>query len=173
MTNYEVFEGYWKEACNSTVYYLRNSSQPVMTKEQVNDIWRRELLRNRFCCEENITHGAKRFLDGLIESDSEIGGRVLKLLEDSYLEIGCKADGVAAGAGISAVSAIIAGCAGSRSSHTGKNGNKGLSGLAVLGITAGLGIAGMSAYSGTKNTLINEFEKKSAERLEVFKRVLD
>ena len=173
MTNYEMFEGYWNEACNSTVYYLRNSSQAVMSKEQVNDIWRRELLNKRFRCEEDITHGAKRFLDGLIESNPEIGGKVLKLLEDSSLEIGCKVNGVAAGAGISAASAIIGGFAGSQGSQAGQNGKKALSGLAVLGITAGLGVAGISAYSGIKNTLINEFEKKSAERLEVFKRVLD
>ncbi len=169
MTQFEIFEGYWNEACNSTVYYLR-SAGTVIDKRQLNEIWRKELLQNRFCCTGGLTHGAKRFLDELLDSEPEKGRQVLRLLKESCYDIGCDPKCVAAGAAVTAGSAFVSGCAGSL-------GRKGfgsafLKGISLAAAAAGLTYTGKKVMDSTKDPVIAEFEKQSAEKLEAFRLVL-
>lgn len=174
MTNYKTFEGYWNEACNSTIYYLRNLDTPVIGKNKVNEIWRRELLENRFMCGKEYVHGAKLFLDELMANDPETGVKVVRLLNNSEFDIGCRSTDMAVGGGLGAVAATVGTLSsGSDSKKKDKNSKNVIAGAlsSALVLVAGATVA-KSAYDGSKEVVIKNFSKKSKQRLEVFKRVL-
>lgn len=173
MTNYEIFESYWNEACNSTIYYLRNLDTPVIGRNKVNEIWRRELLENRFMCDKELIHGAKMFLDELTEKDPELGIEVAQLLDNSKFDIGCKSTDIAIGGSLGAMAAAVGALLSDSSSKKDKNSTS-FGGVvaAVLG-TGAAAVVVKSAYDGSKEAVINEFAKRSKKRLEAFKRILN
>lgn len=107
MNDFEVFEEFWKEAVNSACRRIGTEIGPVVTKEQVNEIWRQELLDKRFYSTES-NRKEKLFLDRLYEYRPSDAKKLSVIMQSGKIEAGCDLSELLAGSGTAAGGAAAA-----------------------------------------------------------------
>ena len=161
MTDYQKFAQYWHEAVNSLVYRIKTASTPVLTEKQVQDIWREELLFNRFFS-EGVYHGSKLFLDDLAAREPERAAQIRAQLQDSRLSLGMSGAAMTGKAG-GALGALAAGAGSKKTSLKALM----LSAAAALFISAA-----KEASQGSKSSLLKAVKDETAAQLRTYQRLL-
>ena len=132
----DVFIEYWNEAVRALIYDIHQLKTPI-TAANVNKLWQRELLDNRFFS-TGIRHGAAAWLERAEKEDAQKGIALRNALNNSTLDVGVSISQ----AGLGVVGAAVTAGGGWTLSHL--NGAAGKIGSLVAG-AVGLG---MMAKSG-------------------------
>lgn len=95
MTDFEMLSKHWNNAIYGLVGRIKGESQLVLTRARINEMWREELLDNRFHA-VGIPSGARAFLRELYERRPEAARQLDGILSGSTLESGLETWGCAA-----------------------------------------------------------------------------
>ena len=162
MNDFERFHEYWEQAVNALVYRVNRADTPVLTRDQVQAIWKDELVDKRFCSQD-VKHSATVFLEELKERRPEIAQQVAERLENSVMPFGVDAGQMAGNAGFAALGFGMA-CVGSKKPLLK------LSSLALGGAYAALVI--QKAMQNTKRALTKEIEAEAERQILAYQELL-
>lgn len=163
MTDFERFAEYWEQAVNGLAYRLGSESAPILSRAQVQEIWKEELLTKRFFSEE-VKHGAAIFLEELEARRPKTAELVIHRLKTAEMPIGVEGSTIAVKAGLAAAGLVTA-CTEKLNVVTR------LTSLAVGGLFT-LKTA-QEAAQGTKNALLEAMEKESRNQLLGYQALLE
>ncbi len=161
MNDFELFSRHWQNAVDGLVGRIVNSEKAVFTQKNINDIWREELLYNRFLSYQGE---AGDFLRDLRQRDYDTARRVEDMLSDSRLDVGMAPELCAAKAVGAVAFSLSAG--GEDSPLLWK----------LLSGTAGLVLAGTMAcdlVAASKDRLIKSAAAAARSQLDAFRPVFE
>lgn len=108
MTDFETFKLHWERAVNGLVGRVSQDGRAIFTRNDINTMWREELLDHRFR-PVGLRDEAQVFLDDLFDRRPGTAKRLLDKLAASRLEVGVEVESAAL-KGVAAVgSAALAG----------------------------------------------------------------
>ena len=163
MNDFERFHEYWEQAVDALVYRVNCANSPVLTRAQIQEIWKDELVDKRFCSQE-VKHSATVFLDELRLRRPDIAQQVAERLENSVMPMGVEPGEMAGKVGLAAL-LLGMGFTGSK-----KNPLLKYSSLVVGGAWAG--VAYHSATKNTKSALSKAIEEEAERQILAYEELL-
>lgn len=163
MSDFEKFSEYWEQAVNGLVYRVNALSSPVVTHSQIQTIWHEELLTRRFLS-TGLKHGARVFLDELVERNPKAAAAIGQTLRASVMPVGAETANIA---GSACVTAAGIGLANVEKLPTPiKAASLVISSVFAVKTTQGI-------LQGNKGKLAEEIEKEAARQLEAYRALLE
>lgn len=170
MTDFETFELHWNRAVNGLVGRVSRDEGAIFTRNDINTMWREELLTHRFR-PVGLRDEAQVFLDDLFDRRPGTAKQVLDRLQASRLETGVEVGSTAlkgaASLGTAAAAALL------WNSDLGQAVR--LAGTALTGgasvCLAGSAAAGVGA--GSKRAIIEEIRTEADRQLAGFRALLE
>lgn len=161
MNDFELFSKYWDNAVCGMVGRICGSDQAVVTKQELNRIWREELLTNRFFATD-VPSEAKAFLEDLRGRLPGVAAAVTERLSKSSLNVGMTGTKCAAAASGAAIATAVAVAAEKKIPR----------GAATLAAAAMTGLAANEVLKATKDQLSKSAAEEAHRQLQDFKPIL-
>lgn len=167
MTDFEMFSKHWNNAIYGLVGRVKQSSRPVLTNREINEMWREELLDNRFHA-AGIPSEAKAFLTELYERRPAQARQLDEILSSSTLTAGLEAWQCAAkAAGALAAAALAFQGPKKKLMDTVRKTVAGAASLTLTGVTAA------DLLGASKDPLASAIVEEARRQLEACRPVLE